>query len=640
MGSLSNRRTLALAAAVVFSAGVAAAGGVVPAGAAAPSDRQGEFAAAADEFNVPEELLLAVSYLQSRWEDHNGEYSTSGGFGPMHLTDVDHTRARGDENHHTGDDARGDERRPMTAPEVLSAPSATPQAAESLQTIDTAAALIDVDADILRADPAQNIRGGAALLALYQSEFGALSDDAGDWYGAVARYSQATDEVTAAAFADEVYDVLSTGATMTTDDGVVTLAPSTVEVDTSMVDADTSDRVRTDCPRRLGCEWIPAPYEQYGEGPGDYGNHDQGNRPDDMKIEYIIIHDTEGSYEGTLAMVQDPTYVSWQYTLRSADGHIAQHIRPEDVAWHAGNWSVNSHSIGLEHEGYAADGSWYTEAMYRSSAKLVRYLTDRFDIPRDRAHILGHDNVPGTTTANIRGMHWDTGPYFDWAHYFDLLDAPLKPARGKTQLVTVAPDFETNRPVMIGCNTAAPTEPCPSRPSSTVFLYSEPSFDAPLLNDIGIDASGAPGTIRVNDLSSRAGTGEKFAVADRQGDWTAVWYLGQKGWIHNPADNPTLIPAKGKAITPKRDDIPVYGVAYPEEAAYEGTGIDPVIPGVLPYKLKQGQKYSVADRFDSQYFWAKTLEGPNVVVNGDREYYQIQLGNRVMYVNVEDVRLV
>jgi hypothetical protein len=37
--------------------------------------------------------------------------------------------------------------------------------APSLRTIDVAADLIDVDAAVLRSDPAQNIRGGAALLA-------------------------------------------------------------------------------------------------------------------------------------------------------------------------------------------------------------------------------------------------------------------------------------------------------------------------------------------------------------------------------------------------------------------------------------------------------------------------------------------
>ena len=94
--------------------------------------------------------------------------------------------------------------------------------------------------------------------------------------------------------------------------------------------------------------------------------------------------------------------MSWHYTLRSVDGHIAQHVKAKDVGWHAGNWYVNAKSIGLEHEGFAAQGAWYTEAMYRTSAKLVRYLALRLGIPLDRQHIIGHDNVPGTTAGHRR----------------------------------------------------------------------------------------------------------------------------------------------------------------------------------------------------------------------------------------------
>ncbi len=106
--------------------------------------------------------------------------------------------------------------------------------------------------------------------------------------------------------------------------------------------------------------------------------------------------------------------MSWQYTLRSSDGHIAQHVGLHDVAWHAGNWYMNMHSIGLEHEGFAAQGAkWFTESMYRTSAALVRHLTAKYDIPRDRGHIIGHDQIPGIAPEYVAGMHWDPGPYWD-----------------------------------------------------------------------------------------------------------------------------------------------------------------------------------------------------------------------------------
>ena len=107
-----------------------------------------------------------------------------------------------------------------------------------------------------------------------------------------------------------------------------------------------------------------------------------------------VAYRTEAGYAETLGLVQDPTYVSWHYTLRSVDGHVAQHVKTKDVAWHAGNWYVNMHAINIENEGFAAQGkTWYTNALYGSCAALVRYLAAEYHIPLDRQHILGHEDA-------------------------------------------------------------------------------------------------------------------------------------------------------------------------------------------------------------------------------------------------------
>ena len=49
-------------------------------------DRQAVFDRAADVSGVPVEVLLGVSYLESRWDDHGAKVSSAGGYGPMHLT--------------------------------------------------------------------------------------------------------------------------------------------------------------------------------------------------------------------------------------------------------------------------------------------------------------------------------------------------------------------------------------------------------------------------------------------------------------------------------------------------------------------------------------------------------------------------
>jgi hypothetical protein len=610
-----------LALAATLALGVVFAGLPVAPASAEPPDRQRQYEAAAAEFGVPVEVLLGVSYLQSRWDTNAGTPSTSGGYGPMHLTDAE-------------------------------VPAGPPAAA--LQTIDPASALTGEPVAELRTDPYANLRGGAALLASYQRELGApagAGSDPAEWYGAVARYSGAATVEAATAFADEVYAQLRAGAQRTTDDGqlVRLVAEPALQPDKGWASALGLRRLErrdgVECPIRLSCEWIPAPYELRGDGSRitSYGNHDLGNRPKTQQIEYIVIHDTEGSYETTLNLVQNKNYVSWQYTLRSVDGHIAQHVKAKDVAWHAGNWYVNAKAIGLEHEGFAAQGTWYTETMYRTSAKLVRYLALRLGIPLDRQHIVGHDNVPGILPNYVAGMHWDPGPYWDWAHYFDLLGAPLRATGGpRAGLVTINPDFHTNRPAFTGCEAGG--VPCPSRGSSAVILRSAPEHDAPLVTDPGLRPDGSPSTMHISDHGARASTGQQYAVADRAGDWTAIWYLGQKAWFHNPADAPAAVPATGFVVTPKPglDSVPVYGRAYPEAAAYpEGVPAQAVVP--LQYDLLAGQRYAVGRIAPSEYYRAvsydHSLPGDGTVIRGDTTYVQIQFGHRYMFVNLDDVRI-
>lgn len=623
---MQRRRTLA--AAVVALAALA----VTTPASAQPADekRQRVFAAAADEFDVPAPLLLAVSYLESRWDANGGSPSVSAGYGPMHLTDATAANSGGTHHEH-GEDPRGDTSRRTLKPSHRELDLTSP----TLHTVAKAAELTGIDPRTLRADPVANIRGGAALLADHQRELGPLTDDPADWYGAVARYSGATDVRTAEVFADEVYGVLRDGAARRTDDGqLVTLGAEPVQPDKAVLSrmglAEVS-AAAAECPADVACQWLPAPYQQLGGG--DYGNHDKANRPTSQKVDYIVIHDTEATWNTTLQLVQDPAYVSWHYSLRSSDGHIAQHVPTKDVGWHAGNWYVNAKAIGLEHEGFAAQGTWYTESMYRTSAKLVKYLAARYDVPLDRHHIVGHDNVPGLVPERVRQMHWDPGPYWNWTHYFALLGKPFTSGGdARTGVVMVKPDYATNRPAFTGCTSAGAL--CPSRGSTSVILRSEPYGTAPLLKDIGLRPDGSRSTMQVSDIGSRVDSGQKFAVAERRGSWTAIWYLGQKGWLPSAA----VVPATGTLVTAKagRASIPVYGRAYPEAAAYP-SGVTPQPDVALQYTLPAGQHYVVGGDVASEFYKADTFDpAHHLVVRGQR-YLQVQFGHRFGFVKASDV---
>ncbi|MEV6006870.1 peptidoglycan recognition family protein [Streptomyces sp. NPDC051976] len=606
---------------------------------------QQAFSDAAQHYQVPKSVLLGVAYLESRWDAHQGMPSVTGGYGPMHLTDARTAltdfppRSTGD----GGNDARGDDSRPLVTTATAEAPDLAALPA-TMTTLDRAAALTGLSADALRTDPAVNVAGGAALLAATQKSLGEpLSADPANWYAAVARYSGADDTATAAAFADDVFDVLKEGQARTTDGGQqVTLAASPAlkpaAGQAARIGLKQVNAAGTECPRGLGCEWVPAPYQDIGGG--DYGNHDLANRPVDEKIDTIVIHDTEGYWDTAMQLVQDPTYLAWHYTVRSSDGHIAQHLNTKDVGWHAGNWYTNAKSIGIEHEGFLTDpGTWYTESMYRTSARLVKYLAAKYRIPLDRQHILGHDNVQGPTASYIAGMHTDPGPYWDWGHYMALVGAPVHATAGPWGgAVTIDPDYETNQPLYTGCVKAGDT--CPAHGSDAVRLYSAPSEDAPLVKDVGLHGTAAT-TTGVNDVGARASTGQQFAVADRQGDWTAIWYLGQEAWFHNPQDQPTAVNALTLVITPKEGlaSIPVYGRAYPEAAAYPaGVPVQGIF--ALPYQILAGQRYVVGGAEHGEYYYSVNFDTTGQqVVRGEQVYYEIQLGHRVAYVKAEDVSL-
>ncbi|HEX6686788.1 MAG TPA: peptidoglycan recognition family protein [Candidatus Limnocylindrales bacterium] len=639
-------------------AAVVAALALTPPGAASAVDeRQAQYDSAAAEYGVPVSVLMAVSYLESRWDTNAGTPSTSGGYGPMHLTDAAFLAQDAPALPDHGEDRRGDDSRP--APQEASPEPDSGPPAEALQTIDVASQLTGVAKETLRTDVAANIRGGAALLSRYQIEIAGPTGTASDpaaWYGAVARYSGSDTHDGAQAFADEVYSTLREGVTRTTDDGhqLTLVAHGLLNPDRGWLDRLVLRRLERpdglECPVTVACEWKPAGYQRIGTS---YGQYDKGNRPIQQRIEYIIIHDAEGYYASTVTLAQRHTYpASWHYTMRSTDGQTAQHIKAKDVGWHAGNWYVNAKSVGIEHEGFAAQGTWYTETMYRTSAKLVRHLATSLGIPIDRQHIIGHDNIPGITTARIPLMHWDPGPYWDWSHYFNLLKAPFRGTGTQhTGLVTINPDFNSNRPVFTDCpalsNPAGPAipGPCPSRGSSSVILRSEPSPDAPLINDLGLRPNGTPQTMRVNDYGARASAGQQFAIAEVRGEWTAIWYLGRKAWFHNPAGKRSALWSFGFVAKPKagKATIPVYGRAYPESSAYPAGVPDQGI-AVLPYTFAAGQRYVVGNILPAEYYRAVTFDGSSpgdwTVIRGETTYVQVQFGHRIHYVNLADVDIV
>lgn len=156
-----------------------------------------------------------------------------------------------------------------------------------------------------------------------------------------------------------------------------------------------------------GAQWIAA----------SRSNLRYADRPDDYRIDRIVVHVTEGSFDTAVRVFRDPLHAAAaHYVIRAKDGHVTQMARELDVAFHAGNREYNERSIGIEHEGFVDRPSSFTKVMYEASARLAADICARYEIPVDRKHIIGHDEVP-------RATHTDPGRHWDWDRYMRLVRA-------------------------------------------------------------------------------------------------------------------------------------------------------------------------------------------------------------------------
>ncbi|WP_405781338.1 N-acetylmuramoyl-L-alanine amidase [Streptomyces sp. NBC_00859] len=593
---------------------------------------QADFAAAAAEFKVPVSVLQGVAHEESGWQQHTG-YSDTGGWGLMNLTDV--TAAM------VADGAAG-----AAGRSDLASFTGHP----GLHTLRTAAKLTGIPVARLQHDRRDNIRGGAALLASYQKKLtGGTSGDPSQWTGAIAEYSRMSDLKAATSYVHDVFATIVSGARQRSEALTGSLAvtmqpvPSAKPVTGQLKKLGLKDvsSPSAECPQSMNCRFVAA----------DPSNGQVSDRPaNGMKITQIIIHTTEGSYDGSIRTFQTPGGASAHYVMRSSDGAVTQMLPDKDVAFGDGNYDSNLHAVQIEHEGFSAHGAdWYTTAAYERTAELVKYLAGRYGVPLDRQHILGHDNVPGPSDTTLAGMHWDPADGWDWTRFMGLLgtsfdlgergDAPVGSA------VTITPGFSENRQTYTVCPADDPTGAITTctpvtGPSSALFVRRAPSDDAPLLLDPVVHtAHGAKGgTDGVSDWTDTVQAGQQFVVAGQQGDWTAIWYDGQKGWIHNPGGGNTT-PASGvRIIRPAGTGAaPVYGTAYPEASEYPD-GLSPSKQAPLTaknYSIPAGQAYVAAQPpIGSEDFFPTGGE----VVTGAEQYYTIQFNHRYVLVNAADVK--
>ncbi len=170
---------------------------------------------------------------------------------------------------------------------------------------------------------------------------------------------------------------------------------------------------------------------------------------------FCVIHDMEGYYLSTISYFQQSgTQASAHFCVNSlqngsdgqshaennpgdaAAGQVTQMVREQYYAWHALCW--NRWSFGTEHEGFASNPAWYSDAMYAASAALQRHLCDSWGIPKDRNHIIAHGEYQNANwvswmAANFPQLdptcggtqtHTDPGPFWNWSLFMSLITNP------------------------------------------------------------------------------------------------------------------------------------------------------------------------------------------------------------------------
>ena len=340
---------------------------IAPASVPDNSPYDATFREAGAEFGVPATLLRGISYVETRWQMVEGHEEFPGlpaAYGLMAL--------------------RGERLRDAAARAGLTEAS-------------------------VRTDAAANVRAAAALLRADAETLGVGGDDADAWAPVVARYSGIELPAGRDSYVRDVYAVLA--GRRSTPAPAAALHSGADPCETTPPGSPTTDQI--------GAVWRPSP------------NFDQRMSGDGGKVHLVIVHSCEGSYAGCWSWLANPSArVSAHYVVREDGAEITQLVRESSRAWHIAavydstlnsghegklhGTQSNHFTIGVEHAGFASQTSWPV-AQIDASARLVCDVAKRWQIPRDRLHVVSHAQLQPYNRT-------DPGTGWPWADYMARID--------------------------------------------------------------------------------------------------------------------------------------------------------------------------------------------------------------------------
>ncbi|MEZ4401539.1 MAG: N-acetylmuramoyl-L-alanine amidase [Kofleriaceae bacterium] len=320
---------------------------------------------ASNETGVPVDLLKAIGYAQTRWQQVAGE-------------------------------AEFDDVAPLTGVMALTPANIT-----------RGAALTGYTAEDITQSAEANILAAAKLLAEEAAAQGVSGSDLAAWEPVVATWAGLTDSDSRRQFVrGDVFRILSEGAEEHAEGGeLIASVPAHPEL-ASLV----ARPLYAAGPDYAAAVWKPSP---------NFSTRSTG-------ITHVVIHTCEGAYAGCVSTLINGS-VSAHYVVNESGSEISQLVRETNKAWHVGatyecsrngntdcgknGVGVNNFAVGIEHAGFGSQASW-SSGLLTASAKLTCDITRDRNIPRDRFHIVGHGQLQPYNRT-------DPGPNWPWAAYID-----------------------------------------------------------------------------------------------------------------------------------------------------------------------------------------------------------------------------
>lgn len=122
----------------------------------------------------------------------------------------------------------------------------------------------------------------------------------------------------------------------------------------------------------------------------------------------IVIHIADGMKQSVIQQFKNPSTQVSSHLLVCQDGSYVQFVSTVDTAYcngvlnqpvselvlQRGQRNPNDYTISIETEGFGTND--ILPAQYTALSTLVKFLSQKWNIPLDRTHVIGHREITGT----------------------------------------------------------------------------------------------------------------------------------------------------------------------------------------------------------------------------------------------------